>query len=314
MKKPAKKTCRIRNWKEYTKGLVKRGSLTIWISDDVADGWYTQESSGGRGASDVYSDAAIMCVLTLKEVYHQALRQAQGLTQSIVELMGLELDVPNYTTLSRRRKRLNVSLGATRRDEAVDMVVDATGVKLYGEGEWKVRQHGASKRRTWRKVHLGIDPDTHQIIAAVVTGNDVGDGEVLEDLLDQIDGEIASVTGDGAYDTRHCYEAINDKRARAIIPPRRGAKIWRHGNAKAERHARDENLRGVRKSGRAAWKRDSGYHKRSLAETGMFRFKTIFGDTLGARLFESQAAEVFIKCAALNTMARLGLPDSYVVG
>jgi DDE family transposase len=314
MKKPAKKTYRIRNWKEYTKGLVNRGRLTIWISEDVADGWYNQEPTGKRGASDTYSAMAITCVLTLQEVYHQRLRQAQGLTQSIVELMGLELDVPNYTTLSRRRTRLNVSLGATARDAAIDMVVDATGVKLYGEGEWKVRQHGASKRRTWRKVHLGIDPDTHQIIAAVVTGNDVGDGEVLEDLLEQVDGEIASVTGDGAYDTRNCYEAINDKRARAIIPPRRGAKIWRHGNAKAERHARDENLRDVRKKGRAAWKRDSGYHTRSLAETGMFRFKTIFGVTLGARLFESQAAEVFIKCAALNTMARLGLPDSYVVG
>ena len=113
--------------------------------------------------------------------------------------------------------------------------------------------------------------------------------------------------------TRGCYEAISEKGARAIIPPRRGAKIWRHGNQTADRHARDENLRRIRMKGRAAWKRDSGYHKRSLAETGMFRFKTIFGDTLGSRPFESQAAELFIKCAALNTMARLGLPDSYLV-
>lgn len=314
MKKPAKKTYRIRNWKEYNTGLVKRGSLTIWITEDATEAWYNQELTGGRGASDIYSDVAITCVLMLKEVYHQALRQAQGLTASILELMGLELDVPNYTTLSRRRKRLTVSLGATRRDEAIDMVVDSTGVKIYGEGEWKVRQHGASKRRTWRKVHLGIDAATHEIVAAVLTSNDVGDGEVLDDLLDQPDDDIASVTADGAYDTRGCYDAINDTGARAIIPPRRGAKIWQHGNSKAERHARDENLRCVRKKGRAGWKRDSGYHKRSLAETGMFRFKTIFGDKLGARLFESQCAEVFIKCAVLNTMARLGLPDSYAVG
>lgn len=314
MKKPAKKTYRVRNWKEYNQGLVKRGSLTIWISEDAAEGWYNQAMTGGRGASDTYSDAAILCVLTLKEVYHQKLRQAQGLAESILELRGLELDVPNYTTLSRRRKRLSVSLGATCRDEAIDMVVDSTGVKIYGEGEWKVRQHGVSKRRTWRKVHLGIDPATHEIVAAVVTTNDVGDGEVLEDLLDQPESQIASVTADGAYDTRDCYDAINDTDARAIIPPRRGAKIWQHGNSREQRLDRDENLRGVRKKGRAGWKRDSGYHKRSLAETGMFRFKTIFGDKLGARVFESQCAEVFIKCAALNTMTRLGLPQSEAVG
>lgn len=314
MKKSTKKTYRIRNWKEYNKGLVNRGSLTIWVSDDAADGWYNQELSGGRGASDIYSDAAIMCVLTLKEVYHQPLRQAQGLAASILAMMDLELDVPDYTTLSRRRKRLEVSLEATPRGAAIDIVVDSTGLKIYGEGEWKVRQHGVSKRRTWRKMHLGIDPATHEIVAAVVTTNDVGDGEVLEDLLDQPEDEIASVMADGAYDTRDCYDAINDIEARAIIPPRRGAKIWQHGNSQEERLDRDENLRGVRKKGRAGWKRDSGYHKRSLAETGMFRFKTIFGDKLGARVFESQCAEVFIKCAALNTMARLGLPQSEAVG
>ena len=315
MKKPAKKTYRIRNWSEYNKGLVKRGSLTIWISEDAAEGWYNQELSGGRGASDIYSDAAILCVLTLKEVYHQPLRQAQGLTRSILDLMGLQqLDVPNYTTLCRRRTRLPIALGATPRGEAIDIVVDSTGLKIYGEGEWKVRQHGPSKRRTWRKMHLGIDPATHEIVAAMVTTNDVSDGEVLKDLLDQPEDEIARVMADGAYDTRDCYDAINDIDAWAIIPPRRGAKIWQHGNSRKERLDRDENLCGVRKKGRAGWKRDSGYHQRSLAETGMFRFKTIFGDKLGARVFESQSAEVFIKCAALNTMARLGLPESRAVG
>lgn len=314
MKKPTKKTYRIRNWKEYNQGLVNRGSLTIWISSDAADGWYNQELSGGRGASDIYSDAAIECVLRLKEVYHQKLRQAQGLAESILAMMDLKLDVPNYSTLCRRRKRLPVCLGATRRDEAIDMVVDSTGVKIYGEGEWKVRQHGVSKRRTWRKVHLGIDPATHEIVAAMVTTNDVGDAEVLKDLLEQPEDEIARVMADGAYDTRDCYDAINDKDAWAIIPPRRGAKIWQHGNSREDRLDRDENLRGVRNKGRAGWKRDSGYHKRSLAETGMFRLKTIFGDRLGARVFESQCAEVFIKCAVLNTMARLGLPESQAVG
>lgn len=313
MKKSTKQSYRIRNWKEYNAALAKRGSLTVWIDASAAAGWYNDLLSGGRGASDTYSDAAILTVLTLKEVFHLPLRQTQGFANSIIALMELELSVPNYTTLSRRRKHLQVALAPTRSDEVLHLLVDATGAKIYGDGEWKVRQHGASKRRTWRKIHLGIDADTQQIVAAVVTGNDTADSEALGDLLDQTDAPIASVTADGAYDTRGCYAAITDVGARAIIPPRRSAKIWQHGNTKAERLDRDENLRAVRSTGRSQWKRDSGYHKRSLAETAMFRFKTIFGDKLGARLFDSQAAEVFIKCAALNTMARLGMPESVAV-
>lgn len=312
-KTTTKHTYRVRNWKQYNTALVNRGSLTLWIDPNVASAWYNQELSGKRGASDLYSDLAIETILMLKEVYHLPLRQAEGFVRSIIALMKLDLEVPNYSVVCRRRKRLSVSLGAITKGEAVHVLIDSTGLKVYGEGEWKTRQHGISKRRTWRKMHLAIDPSSHQIIAAEVTTNDVADGTVLESLLNQIEGPIERVTGDGAYDTRTCYGAIAQRKARPIIPPRRGAKIWEHGNRKTEPHPRDENLRGIRKKGRKRWKRESGYHTRSLAETAMYRFKTIFGGKLATRLFESQCAEVFIKLRALNIMTRLGLPDTYVV-
>jgi len=129
-------------------------------------------------------------------------------------------------------------------------VADSTGVKVYGEGEWKVRQHGYSKRRTWRKLHLCVDEETREIVAAGASTNSISDGEMLPELLEAIGGEIRQVSGDGIYDQRKCYEAINRVQARAAIPPRRRARIWQHGHTKAERLVRDENLRSIRKQGR----------------------------------------------------------------
>jgi IS5 family transposase len=193
------------------------------------------------------------------------------------------------------------------------MVVDSTGIKIFGEGEWKVRQHGVSKQRTWRKLHIGVDEATGEIVAAVATTNNVGDNEVIEDLLEQVEEDIDQVSGDGSYDKRKCYEAIKKRKARAVIPPQKNAKIWRHGNRGGEREARDENLRRIRKVGRKRWKEESNYHRRSLAETGVFRLKTIFGGSVRARGFEGQAAEMLIRCAALNLMTQMGMPDSYAV-
>lgn len=319
MKKSTEARYCIRNWREYNHALVNRGSLTVWVSDDAIDGWLNAELSGAPGASKHYSDTAIECMLTLQAIYHLKLRQTEGLMGSIMELLRLDLDVPNFTTLSRRRKQLGISLGASRPEQPRHLVIDSTGLKVYGEGEWKVRQYGYSKRRTWRKLHLGVDETTEEIIAALVTTNDVSDDEGFSDILDQVDEEITQITTDGAYDKRKVYTAINDRndrsetKIRAVIPPKRGAKIWKHGNTKGDRLDRDENLRSIRKNGRAEWKRQSGYHRRSLAETAMYRFKTIFGEKLGARLFQSQCTEAFIKCRALNTMTRLGMPDSYLL-
>jgi hypothetical protein len=293
--------------------LVQRGSLTLWISDEMLAVWLDQQQTGKPGRSNTYSDTAILCMATLKEVYHLPLRATQGLLGSVIELLGVDLPVPDYSTLSRRCATLEVVLPRRKKNEPLHMVVDSTGVKVFGEGEWKVRQHGYTKRRTWRKLHLGADEATGEIVAAVVTTNNVADSQVLEDLLEQGEDEVKQVSGDGSYDKRNCYEAIRKRQAKAAIPPRRDAKIWQHGNSKEERLIRDENLRRIRQVGRKQWKQEVGYHRRSLAETQMFRVKTIFGDRVSARQFAGQATQVLVRCAALNTMTHLGMPDSYAV-
>lgn len=291
-----------RNWSEYNAGLKNRGSLTFWMDEAVLEAWYNETPSGKRGASKDYSDLAIITFVTMKSVYHQAGRQTQGLLESLFLLMGIDLDVPDHSTVSRRMGKLEIVLPVVPKSGSMHLVVDSTGVKVYGEGEWKTRQHGISKRRTWRKLHLGIDEATGEIVAVVVTTNDVHDGEVLNDLLDQVETELRQVTTDGAYDHSRCYDEIGKRGATAVIPPRKDAVIWQHGNCKEPPHPRDENLRYIRKHGRKKWKRDSNYHRRSLAETTMFRLKAIFGGKLRSRKFENQAVELFVQCAALNRM------------
>jgi len=312
-KKRTKRTYRLRNWNQYNKALVGRGSLTLWVSDEIIAQWRVHERTGKRGAPRTYTDTAMLCMATIQEVYHLPLRATEGLMQSVVKLLGVELGVPDYTTLCRRRKLLEVELPRRPTKQSVHLVVDATGVKVYGEGEWKVRQHGYSKRRTWRKLHFAVDEATMEFVAVTVSTNSFKDSQLLPDLLEQVDDEISQVSADGAYDTRTCYTALHERGARAVIPPRKGARIWQHGNTRSERHMRDENLRAIRRRGRAAWKRESDYHQRSLAETQVMRVKTIFGERVSARSFDGQAAQMLIRCAALNRMTHLGMPDSYPV-
>jgi IS5 family transposase len=312
-KKKSKRQYRIRNWPDYNKALVGRGSLTLWVSEDVLRTWRETERTGRRGRPYTYTPALILCMATLEEVYHLPLRAAEGLMSSIVRLLGIELSVPCYTTLSRRRRALEIELPPRQKSEPLHLVVDSTGIKVYGEGEWKVRQHGYTKRRTWRKLHLGVDEATGEVVAAAVTTNSCKDSQLLPDLLTQVEGEMSQVSADGAYDTRNCYDALRERGTRAAIPPRKGARIWQHGNTKADRHARDENLRACRRLGRSKWKRESSYHRRSLAETAVFRVKTIFGERVSARSFAGQAAQLLVRCAALNRMTHLGMPDSYEV-
>jgi hypothetical protein len=312
-KKKTKRTYRLRNWSQYNKALVQRGSLTVWINEDVLSAWHNRARTGKRGKPLDYTDTAILCMATLEEVYGLPLRATQGLTRSIIKLLGVELRVPCYTTLCRRRRSLEVALPRRKKSEPLHLVVDSTGIKVYGEGEWKVRQHGWSRRRTWRKLHLGVDEATHELVAVVVSTNSFKDSQMLPDLLAQVEGEITQVSGDGAYDSRNCYDAIRARAAHAAIPPQKRAKIWQHGNTRADRHLRDENLRVIRQKGRREWKRESGYPRRSLAETAVFRVKMIFGERVNARSFNGQATQLRVRCAALNRMTHLGMPDSYAV-
>lgn len=301
---------RIRNWNAYDAALKQRGSLTFWIDQEVLAGWVNTDKTGKRGASRTYSDLAIATMSTMGSVMHLRGRQTEGFMTSLFQLMKVDLPVPDHSTVCRRLGKLSIDLPVIEGTGPRHVVIDSTGVKVYGEGEWKVRQHGYSKRRTWRKLHLGVDESTGEILAAVVSTNNVSDDEAFGDLLEGIEGEIEAVSADGAYDKRKCYDAIEERGAQAHIPPREDAQYW---DKEGETHARNQTLNRIEAVGRAEWKRESGYHRRSLAETMMFRFKTIFGDTCSRRTFDNQATELLLACAALNRMTHLGMPDSYVL-
>lgn len=304
---------RVKNWNEYEKALVQRGSITFWLSDDFEKNWrHTGEKQ--RGSQFDYSDKAIEIMLTVKEVFHLTNRQTEGFIGSLFALMKIALPVPDHSTISKRGRGLQVNL-PKKANPSLNIVMDSTGLKIYGDGEWKVRQHGVSKRRTWRKLHVGVNPQDGEFQAVLLTENSVSDDNAVAGLLAQIEQELDKFAADGAYDKRKVYDSLNAHSlgVNILIPPRKNARIWKHGNTKAERLKRDENLRSIRKHGRKAWKKQSGYHIRSLAETAMFRLKTIFGDKLSARLIETQTTQAFIRCAALNKMTHSGMPQAYKV-
>src|SRR5438270_3524897 len=208
---------RIRNWNEYNDALVRRGSLTLWVDQGTLQGWRHQGPTQ-RGAQFQFSDLAIECLLTLRAVYHLTLRATEGFARSLFELMAVDLTVPDYTTLCRRAATVRITL-PKRAEGPLHLVLDSTGLKVYGEGEWKVRRHGYSKRRTWRKRHLAVDPQTHEIQAAMVTGPGVTDAETVPALLDQVDNPVESAAGDGAYGRQEVYGALESRSARAVVPP-----------------------------------------------------------------------------------------------
>lgn len=302
--KPKKKYPR--DWSKYNEELVQRGSLDVWIERGIAEVW--EELPDGtkikRGARQRYSNLAIVTVLRFGAVFHQRLRQTEGFVRSLFRSMKLDLSVPDFTTLSRRGKNLSVALPRQVK-ERITAILDSSGLKVYGEGEWKVRQHGYSKHRTWRKFHVMIDADG-EIRAIELTPNSAADSEAVEGLLKAETATVDALAGDGGYDRRSVYEA---GQARGIkdfrIPPQRNAKIWQHGNKQAPSHPRDENLRQIRSTSRKRWKEQTGYHIRSLAETTFFRFKTIFGDRLQARTIENQRTETLLKASILNQMWQL---------
>ena len=312
-KQKKKAVYRIKNWAAYNASLVQRGSLTLWISDEVLEDWHpAPEGPRQRGGQVRYSDRAIECMLMLKAVFKLAYRQTEGFGQSLLELMDTAVTAPDYTTLCKRSAELSVDLPVGESNQAKHIVMDSTGLKVYGEGEWKVRQHGYSKRRTWRKLHLSVDAATQAIQAVVLTEAGVLDATAGCDLLEETPGPIEQVSGDGGYDKRKFYEACTARGiAHIAVPPQHNARIWQHGNSAKKPLPRDQNLRRIRRVGRKRWKQEAGYHTRSLAETAMFRFKTIFGNHLRTRTFSRQTTEVRLKCAALNRLTRLGLPDSY---
>lgn len=305
-----KATYKVSNWKDYNRALVNRGNLTVWIDDAAIAAWDLTRPTGRKGRTKTYSDLAIETALTLRGLLHLPLRQTQGFLEGLMSLLNLRLDVPCYSTLSRRAENLAVNLSAMS-SASVNVLIDATGLKVYGEGEWKMRTHGKDKRRTWRKLHLAVNRENHEIIAVTLTASNVHDSMETEHLLDQIP-DIATVTGDKGYDNKNAYAPIAKRHAKAIIPPRSGAALklknltW--GDVERNRLVREQHFLGKRE-----WKTASGYTRRVLVETGIGRYKRTLGATMHSRQLERQRTEARLGAKILNKMTRLGMPRSYKV-
>lgn len=306
-----KKTYQVRNWAQYNQALVNRGNITLWFDDEVLSQWEHDNKGFKVGRPFTYSDTAILALLMLREFFQLPYRQTEGFGHALVAMMGLEIAIPHHTSLVKRAKKLDVKIEVAAAPKgSVSVVVDSTGLKVYGEGEWKVRQHGADGRRTWRKIHLAIDPNSHQIVAEELTASGCHDSEKALDLVDQTNAEVNTFYGDGAYDSWEIHDGLQERDIDAIIPPRRGAVIKQHANCQADPLPRDESVRHIRRDGRKAWKEQIGYHKRSIAETAMSRIKGAFGEKLKNRTLESQKTEAAIRCKLLNWFALLGMPLS----
>ena len=304
-----KGTYKITNWRNYNESLVQRGSITFWFSDEVLAQWHHANRRPKVGRPFVYSDTAIECLLTLRELFRLPYRQTEGLARSLARLMQVEVAIPDYTSLAKRAAALDISLDVSKHAGPIDVVVDSTGLKVFGEGEWKMRAHGKSKRRTWRKLHLAVNPQTEEIEAETLTENSCDDASQVDPLLDQVPKSTNLFYGDGAYDKWKVYETLANRGTKAVIPPQRNAKIKQHGNSSQPPLSRDEAIREIRRRGRRHWKASVGYHRRSLSETAMHRMKCCFGDHLKNRLLPNQQSEARIRSKILNKFTHLGLPE-----
>jgi hypothetical protein len=304
---------RVTNWPEYDRALQQRGSLTVWVTPEALAAWHPPRT-GRRGRSPQYADIAIETGHLLRLAFGRPWRQTEGLLRSLATLLGVEIGVPDHTTFSRRSPGLSLagSLAQAQRTGPVHVVIDATGLKVYGAGEWLVEKHGERGRRTWRKLHLAVDPGTGEILASELTTSEEGDAALVGPLLEQIHGPIASVTADGAYDGEPVYRAVAERQpdppVAVAIPPRATAVASpAAGTAPSQR---DRHLQTIQDKGRMGWQKAVGYGRRSLGETAVFRYKAIIGRRLRARTLPGQKTEARVGCSVLNRMTRLGMPVS----
>ncbi len=302
---------KVRNWPEYDRALRSRGSLTVWFAEEAVAAWLPDSIDKKRGGQQFYSDIAIETGLTLRSVYKLGLRQTEGFLESIFDFMGLKLPIPDHTTLSRRSGKLKAVRLKRKPGESVHIILDSTGLKIRGSGEWQETKHGLQKRKSWRKLHLAIDEKTGDILASELTTDRNDDPSQVPVMLDQIEGDIQSATADGAYDRKEVYDALESLSsgpAAAVIPPRKDAVLSE--NASDSPTPRDLHIMSIEENGRLKWQKETGYNRRSLVETAMFRYKTIVGACLRSRNFDSQKTEEKIGVAVINKMTGLGMPVS----
>jgi len=294
------------------RALVRRDNITLWVDEQAVAAWRNKAMLGRRGRPRIYTDTAIECALIVRAVFHLSLRAAQRFVESAFRLMGVELPVPDYTTVSRRQARLDVVRDLAAIPTARHVIIDTTGLKVFGADGWNVRKHGMGRgrRRMWRKLHLGVDETSKEIVALDLTTSGAHDSPHLPALLDQVNGEVAQVSDDRGYDSGTCYQAILAREAVPTIPPRRNAKLSRAKDPPPFWAERDAVLRRIRDEGRYVWRTSGGATRQSLAENAVSRFKALFGVKLASGKFENQQVEALVKSQVINRTVSLGLPVS----
>ena len=300
---------RVGNWPAYERALVQRGDVTLWLSPDAVAAW-TPGLSGRPAGPRKFSDHAIETALTLRLVFRLPLRQTEGFLRSVLTLMATGLDAPDHTTLSRRGQPLDVALDRVPTHGPVDLVVDSTGLSVFGEGEWAAAKHGGRGKRGWKKRHLGVDR-SGVIVAQALTAPTSDDATTGVRFVETVPGDVASVTADTAYDTVAFYAAASARDARVVVPPARTASLSRHG---PRSRARDRTIRRVQILGCRRWKKASRYPRQARVENVVFRYKSIIGPGLRARTEAGRQTEALLACDVLNRMTELGRPASYRIG
>jgi Transposase DDE domain len=308
-----KKVYRVHNWNKYNKALIARGSIILWINEEVAKKWCELESPHkDRGRQKYYSDLAIQTCLNLRSLFKLPLRSVQGLVESLFILIGFKIKTPSYTQICRRQKELDLKLVHNIKGK-IHVVIDGSGLKIFGEGEWKVRQHGYIKHRMWRKLHIGIDVKSQQIVMMELTDNKIGENKKFKGLLEQYEEGYSRIGADKGYDSYDCHEEVGKYDAISAINIQDAAKERKKRRDDEPPLVRDEIIRRIAEIGKEAWKEEVEYHSRSLVETGFYRYKTIFGAKMHSRKIENQKTESMICCNILNKFTSLGMPDSYVL-
>ena len=297
---------RVNNWPEYDRALAQRGDITLWISEDAITAWIPAPT-GRRGAQRKFSDHAIETTLILRLIFKLPLRQAEGFLRSLLSLMGVGLEAPDHTTLSRRSQSLDVDLHRVAGHKPIHLIVDSTGLSIVGEGEWAAAKYGGRGRRGWKKLHLGVDR-SGVIVAEILTDGNVNDAKMALELIDEVPDDIASFTADAAYDTIAIYDANAVRGSEVIVPPSKSA--TRSRKRRFRTSACDRTIMRIKEVGRRRWKKESGYHQQARVENTFFRYKMIVGPGLRARHPKSQHVEALMACNILNRMAGLGMPKS----
>ena len=303
---------RVNNWHEYEQSLRDRGDIMLWISPEAISAWRAP-MIGKRGAQPIYADMAIETALALRLLFHLPLRQTEGFLDSVLRLMDLSLPCPDHTTLSRRHASVVIRRQVDHAPQGpIDLIIDSTGLKVYGQGEWHTQKHGEKKARRWKKLHIGVNAQG-RIVASTVTESHAQDPSQVPALLAQVEDVIDRFIGDGIFDQTPVYSAVehHSPGARVIIPPRKDAVLSSAASTVPTQRA--QHVLAIESKGRSAWKRASGYYAQSQAENAFSRFKRTFGGGLGSKRDESQEREAALACELLNRMQAMGQPLSCAI-